>query len=110
MVSFNISKCPKCGGHLKHYDSVGRTIRTKGGISNRITIRRLRCSKCNKLHREIPNKLYPYKQYEAEIIKGVLEGLITPYTIGYEDYPCEATIVRWKREKNMPLYEIKLTS
>ena len=29
MVSMNASICPKCGGELKHYDSVQRIIRTK---------------------------------------------------------------------------------
>jgi hypothetical protein len=35
-------------------------------------------------------------RYESEIIIGVLEGLITCETLGYEDYPCEATMRRWR--------------
>ena len=31
---------------------------------------------------------------------GVIEGLITPETLGYEDYPCEMTMHRWMNEKN----------
>ena len=96
MVSCNISSCPSCGAYLKHYDSVSRIVRTRGGISNRIKLRRLRCSKCKKIYREIPDSLYPYKQYEAEVINGVLEGLITSETVGFEDYPCEMTMFRWK--------------
>lgn len=87
--------CPYCGGVLKYYDSVDRIVRTKGGKVNRIKVRRFKCLACGFLHREIPNFIVPYKQYEAEIIAGVLEGLITPDTLGFENYPCEATMQRW---------------
>jgi hypothetical protein len=50
---------------------------------------------CGALHRELPEELLPYKQYEAEVIIGVLEGLITCETLGFEDYPCEMTMSRW---------------
>ena len=63
-----------------------------------IVIRRLRCTICGSLHRELPEELFPYKQYEAEVIIGVLEGLITCETLGFEDYPCEMTMSRWLAE------------
>lgn len=99
MVSNETSACPNCGGGLKYYDSVFRIIRTKGRVSDRIRIRRLRCSDCGGVHRELPDSVCPYKQYEAEVIRGVLNGLITSDTYGFEDYPCESTMVRWLREK-----------
>lgn len=105
MVICNTSTCPNCGGDLKYYDTVRRIIRTKGRMSNHVLLRRLKCSKCKRLHREIPDYIYPYKQYEAEVIQGVLEGFITPDTIGFEDYPCEMTMRRWKsqrKNKNIP--------
>ena len=43
--------------------------------------------------------LFPRKHYEAEVIIGVLDGLITCETLGFEDYPCEATMVRWLSQK-----------
>lgn len=99
MVSCNISNCPNCRGKLKHYDTVNRIIRTRGRVTENVTIRRLRCTNCGILHREIPDYIYPYKQYEAEIIDGVLEGFITPETFGFEDYPCEMTMTRWKSRR-----------
>ena len=105
MVTCRTSNCPKCGGDLKHYDVVLRVVRTKGGSSKKIKIRRLRCILCKKMHREIPDMLCPYKHYESEIIKGVLEGYITPDTIGYEDCPSEITMCRWKRENRKCFYE-----
>ena len=67
--------CETCGAPLKYYDTVSRIVRTKGHIT-----------------------IYPYKQYEAEIIDGVVEGFITCDTIGFEDYPCELTMFRWRSE------------
>lgn len=103
MIIGDVSVCPKCGGSLKFYDMVPRIVRTKGRISKYVAIRRMRCSGCGGVHREIPAFIFPYKQYEAEIIKGVLERLITPETYGYEDYPCEATMARWRAQNLHPL-------
>lgn len=99
MIAEEALKCPDCGGCLKHYDQVNRNVRTKGRVLTRIRLNRSKCTKCNKIHREIPSYIYPLKRYEAEIIMGVLEGFITPDTYGYEDYPCEMTMVRWKSQK-----------
>lgn len=103
MVSADRTICPKCGGQLKYFDSVKRVVRTKARRTEWIEIRRLRCVECGALHRELPEELYPYKQYEAEIIQGVLEGLITCETLGYEDYPCEMTMVRWISQESQLL-------
>lgn len=96
MISYNELNCPKCGRELKYYDKVKRIVRTRYGHSFSIKIRRLKCLGCGCIHREIPNDIVPYKHYEYEIILGVLEGLITSDTLGFEDYPCEMTMNRWK--------------
>jgi hypothetical protein len=64
-----------------------------------VSMRRFRCVRCGAVHRELSELLVPYKQYEAEVIIGVLEGLITCETIGFEDYPCEMTMLRWLSQK-----------
>lgn len=99
MVSTGMSVCPRCGGKLKHYDSVRRIVRTKNRTTYHVRLRRLRCAKCGTFHRMLPNTLLPYKQYEVEVIQGVLEGLITCETLGFEDYPCEMTMKRWRAQK-----------
>lgn len=95
MIEPNDTICPKCKGELKHYDTVKRIVRTKGRRTKYVYIRRAKCIICSSVHREIPNFIFPYKQYESELIIGVLEGYITPDTLGYEDYPCEMTMKRW---------------
>jgi hypothetical protein len=99
VVTDNETICPGCGGRLQYYDRVKRRIRTKGRASKYFEMRRLRCAKCGTTHRELTDDIFPYKQYEAEIIRGVLEGFITPDTIGFENYPCEATMTRWRAQK-----------
>ena len=88
MVMNECSACPRCGGRLKYYDSVPRLVRTKGRQTSRVPMRRLRCSGCGAIHREMGGLFFPYKQYEAEVIFGVLE-----------DYPCEMTMLRWLSQK-----------
>lgn len=96
MINSNQSSCPKCGAELKYYDSVRRIVRSKMRKTRKVIIRRMRCNRCGSLHRELPDFLFPYKQYESEIIIGVMEGLITSDTLGFEDYPCEMTMLRWR--------------
>lgn len=103
MITDNVSTCPKCGGELKYYDSVKRIVRTKRRITTWFKLRRLRCQTCGALHRELPDYIFPYKQYESEIIIGVLEGLITYETLGFEDYPCEMTMTRWMNARNLQI-------
>lgn len=99
MISNRLSICPECQNKLKCYDKVTRTVIIKGGERKSFKIRRFKCYKCRKIYRELPDFVHPYKHYDSEIIKGVKDGLITPETIGYEDYPCSTTMNRWLRSK-----------
>lgn len=89
--------CPKCGGELVYYDHVNRICRGKYGVKDHLVLTRYKCKQCGSVHRAIPDDILPYKQYDAEIIRGVVQGLITIWTLGYEDHPCEMTMVRWIR-------------
>lgn len=93
--------CPECGKPVKYYDSVPRIVRIKGRQTRQVQVRRFRCPCCGGIHRDLPNYIFPYKQYEAEVIRGVLDGFITCETIGYEDYPCEMTMIRWKTSQEL---------
>jgi len=101
MIFNNATVCPVCGGELKYYDSVKRIVRSKRRVTKRVIIPRVRCLKCGALHRDIPELVLPHKQYEAEIIRGVIEGLITSDTLGFENYPCEMTMSRWRGSQKL---------
>lgn len=87
--------CPCCAGRLIYFDTVKRKLWTKHRKKQIVYIPRYRCPACNTVHRALPENVVPYQRYEAELIRGVLEGLITVETLDYEDYPCEATMRRW---------------
>lgn len=98
MVKENERTCRVCGGTFRKYGTVQRIVRTKRRETYYICLQRLQCRKCHSVHREIPEIIFPFKQYESEMILGVLEGFITPDILGYEDYPCEMTMQRWKTQ------------
>lgn len=100
----NTVVCSDCGTPSKYYDKVSRIVRTKERKTTYISVQRFKCPRCGSVHRNLPDYIYPYKQYESEIIDGVIEGLITCNTIGFEDYPCELTMIRWKTQNiQLPL-------
>ena len=45
-------------------------------MKQRFLIRRLKCSNCGRLHRELPDCLVPYKHYASEVISGAKEFLL----------------------------------
>lgn len=103
MVRENVTICPNCGGKLRYYGRTNRIICYGNGKRRKISIKRMKCGDCGSYHRELPTDIIPYKHYDAEIIRGVVEGFITPETLGYEDYPCEMTMLRWKESQDLHL-------
>lgn len=103
MVRVGEKFCPKCRNPLSYYDTVRRIVRREGRKTRRLYIRRLRCLDCGRIHRELPDVIFPYKQYEAGIIQGVIQGRITPNTEGFEEYPCEETMRLWRTRKSQGL-------
>ena len=81
-----------------HRDHKLRIMKLEGGERKFLQIERMQCTNnsCGRIHHALPDCLAPYKHYAAEIIAGVLDGVITPDDAEDEDYPCEATMLRWK--------------
>ena len=90
-----IPPCPICEGSLYYRDSRKRIRKKDGGINEHLQIRRFRCCDCHSLHNELPDCLVPHKHYEAEVISGVIDGVVTPNDLESEDYPCMRTMIRW---------------
>ena len=91
-------KCKYCGGPTSGYDSVKRILKDRSGAVRWESIERVRCKKCGKIFRVLTDEMLPYKHYTKDIVDGVTEGLLTEWTYGFEDYPCDATRKRWVRE------------
>ena len=88
-------RCPECRSPLVHRDYKKRIMRSEGGETKFIHIERLKCTRCARLHNALPDFLVPYKHYAAEVVSGVIEGVITSDDLDDEDYPCEATMRHW---------------
>ena len=87
MSSDDTPVCPVCGGTLKYRDSRPRIRKKEGGLKEYLMIRRLRCTECLRHHNELPDCLVPHKHYEAEVISGVLDGIVTSEDADSEDSP-----------------------
>ena len=88
--------CSRCGENTKYYDTVKRFVRTAYGKQYVIFIERYICVNCRFIHRNLPEFLVPYKQYEKHIIDGFIFGTLTSEMLEYEDYPCPSTVRNWK--------------
>lgn len=103
----DIPPCPYCHGTLKYRDLKKRILRKEGGDVQWLAIRRFRCKNCHHHHNELPDCLAPYKHYEAEVISGVLDSVITPDDIDSENYPSSMTMLRWLAWFNSNLANIE---
>lgn len=96
----NVEKrCTKCGGETIKYGTVNRIIRTKNRETEQIRVQRFKCKLCGVIFRDLPENVIQFKQYERDVVDGVKEGLIGSDILGFEDYPCEMTMKRWRAHK-----------
>lgn len=97
-MNVDVYICKDCGVEMKYHDKAKRRVKMKGGSSKWVYVKRYQCPKCGKIERKLPKNILPFKHYEKDIIEGVTEGWFTSDTLGYEDYPCEMTMKRWREE------------
>ena len=69
--------------------------------------RRLRCTECHRHHNELPDCLVPHKHYEAEVISGVIDGIVTSEDADSEDAPSLLAMLRWLQWFQMNLANIE---
>ena len=90
--------CPTCKkGHLCYRDHCHRIVRYEGGEAEWFWIPRAKCDNpgCGRLHRMLPDFMVQFKHYAAEVISGVLDGIVTPEDADSEDRPSADTMKRW---------------
>lgn len=91
-----------CNGRLRVRDTVVRFVRISSSEKYGITIRRLRCEVCGKIHRELPDFLMPHKHYPAECIESEIERMKQNKRVRSCDdrvcaYPELSTCMRWRQ-------------
>lgn len=84
--------CPICTGVLKGFNRRGRGYINELGEKKILSIRRLRCACCKKIHHELPDLLVPYKRYGSKSIEEVISGS-KELSVAAD----ESTITRWKQ-------------
>lgn len=99
--------CPVCGGTLKYRDSRPRIRKKEGGLKEYLMIRRLRYTECHRHHNELPDCLVPHKDYEAEVISDVIDGVVTSEDVDSEDCLSFLTMLRWLKWFQMNLANIE---
>lgn len=65
-------QCPVCQNNLKPYGRRMRKITCLDGEVLNLKIRRLKCVFCGIIHHEFPNRIIPYKRYEAAAIERIV--------------------------------------
>jgi len=84
--------CPICDSVLKIIGSRRRGYLREEGDYRILLIRRLRCTSCNRIHHELPDRLVPYKRHESRSIEAAVAG-----TSALSVPADESTIHRWKK-------------
>ena len=56
-------------------------------------INRMECTGCGRIHRQLTDGMVKFKQYAAEVIEDVIDGVISESDP--IDYPCEGTMKHW---------------
>lgn len=57
-------------------------------------INRMKCTRCGKLHRQLTDRMIKFKQYAAEVIEDVIDGVISEED-GLQN-PCDGTMRHWR--------------
>lgn len=69
----------------------------EGGKTYHCVVRRLKCTKCGKLHTELPRDLTPYKHYVTDAIEDVVDEVTSEQDPLTADGPSNETMKRWRK-------------
>ena len=72
--SYEERRCPICGGSLSVIGSRLRHLITESGDPIVLSIRKLSCDKCGKIHSELPDAIFPYHRLCSLTIKSIVAG------------------------------------
>ena len=88
--------CPECKALLAYRDKVIRSQKLVGGGRKLYMINRMKCTNegCGKIHRQLTDGMVKFKQYAAEAIEDVVDGVISEEDP--IDHPCDGTMRHWR--------------
>ena len=82
--------CPKCKNLMKFRDTCNRHSKDNDSECTWYVLRRFQC--CGNTHREIPDFLFPYKHYDADVVQAAIDGDTDGFNVD------ESTIRRWRKQ------------
>lgn len=82
---------------MKYRDSRPRIMRTHGGKTHHVMVRRYYCSRCHHLHTQLPDVLLPYKHYCSETVQDVLDEIVDEQSPEDADGPSPMTMKEWRK-------------
>jgi len=77
---------------MKVIGSRRRGVIGEDGSQRIYVIRRLKCTKCKRIHHELPDFLIPYKRYECKIIESVIVDDVKQVILEAD----ETTLYNWR--------------
>lgn len=78
---------------MKFRNTKRRSVKDNSGRKIPFNLKRYHCAVCNKLHTEIPDIIFPYRQYEKSVIEEVCKGNISTFSGD------DSTIRYWKKNR-----------
>ena len=66
--------CPLCGEVLTHRSWRRRRLTDAEDNTVTLMLRRMNCTKCQRIHHELPDCVVPYKRHCTETIEAVING------------------------------------
>ena len=82
-------------------------MRSAGGKTDHVIIRRMKCPECGRLHNVLPSNLAKYKHYTTTTIENVLDGITDEKSPEIQDGPSYLTMRLWLKWFEMNLSRIE---
>lgn len=82
-------------------------MRTYGGKTSHVLVRRMRCPHCGKLHTVLPSILTRFKHYTTTVIEDVLDEVVNETSPEVQDGPSYLTMRLWMKWFEMNLLRIE---
>ena len=101
ILSTEYPACPECGKIMTFHDTCNRHGLNEKAECTWYVLRRFQC--CGSTHREIPDFLFPFKHYEADVVQSAIDENTDKIAAD------ESTIRCWRRQWRTQEMRVRLT-